>query len=203
MKIICIGRNYVEHARELNNPLPRVPVFFMKQESCIVRNNKPFFYPDFSKNVHYEVEIVFKIGKVGKKIEKQFASRYYSEVGLGIDFTARDLQENARKEGLPWEIAKAFDYSAPLSRFIPKKEFQDINNIRFHLDINGKTVQKAGTNDMIFPIDELISYVSQFITLKTGDILFTGTPTGVGPVQIGDHLEGYIEDRKMLDFYVK
>ena len=203
MKIICIGRNYVEHARELNNPLPRVPVFFMKQESCIVRNNKPFFYPDFSKNVHYEVEIVFKIGKVGKRIEKHFASRYYSEVGLGIDFTARDLQENARKEGLPWEIAKAFDYSAPLSRFIPIKEFQDINNIRFHLDINGKTVQKAGTNDMIFPIDELISYVSQFITLKTGDILFTGTPSGVGPVQIGDHLEGYLEERKMLDFYVK
>lgn len=203
MKIICIGRNYVEHARELNNPLPTVPVFFMKHESCIVRNNKPFFYPDFSKNVHYEAEIVFKIGKVGKKIQKQFASRYYSEVGLGIDFTARDLQESARKEGLPWEIAKAFDYSAPLSRFISKKEFPNINNIHFQLDINGKTVQKASTGDMIFPIDELISYVSQFITLKTGDILFTGTPSGVGPVRIGDHLQGYLESRKMLDFYVK
>jgi acylpyruvate hydrolase len=203
MKIICIGRNYAEHALELNHPLPEVPVFFMKHESCIVRNNKPFFYPDFSKNIHYEVEIVFKLGKVGKKIEKQFASRYYSEVGLGIDFTARDLQESARKEGLPWEIAKAFDHSAPLSRFISKKEFQDINNIQFQLDINGNTVQKASTHDMIFSIDELISYVSQFITLKTGDILFTGTPSGVGPVKIGDHLEGYLEDRKMLDFYVK
>jgi acylpyruvate hydrolase len=203
VKIICIGRNYAEHARELNNPLPKVPVFFMKQESCIVRNNRPFFYPDFSKNVHYEVEIVFKIGKVGKRIEKQFASRYYSEVGLGIDFTARDLQESARREGLPWEIAKAFDYSAPLSRFISKKEFQDVNNIQFHLDLNGKTVQKASTQDMIFRVDELISYISQFITLKTGDLIFTGTPSGVGPVQIGDHLEVYIEDRKMLDFYVK
>ena len=175
----------------------------MKHESCIVRKNKPFFYPDFSKNVHYEAEIVFKISKVGKKIAKQFASRYYSEVGMGIDFTARDLQESARKEGLPWEIAKAFDHSAPLSRFISKKEFHDINNIHFQLDINGKTVQKASTHDMIFPVDQLISYVSQFITLKTGDLLFTGTPSGVGPVHIGDHLEGYLEGRKMLDFYVK
>jgi acylpyruvate hydrolase len=203
MKIICIGRNYVEHARELNNPLPKVPVFFMKHESCVVRNNKPFFYPDFSKNVHYEAEIVFKICRVGKKIEKHFASRYYCEVGLGIDFTARDLQESARKEGLPWEIAKAFDNSAPLSKFINKREFPDINSINFHLDINGKTVQQASTKDMIFPIDDLISYVSQFITLKTGDILFTGTPAGVGPVQIGDHLEGYIEKKKMLDFYIR
>jgi len=175
----------------------------MKHESCIVRNNKPFFYPDFSKNVHYEAEIVFKISKVGKKIAKHFASRYYSEVGMGIDFTARDLQESARKEGLPWEIAKAFDHSAPLSRFISKKEFPDINNIHFQLDINDKTVQKASTHDMIFPVDQLISYVSQFITLKTGDLLFTGTPSGVGPIHIGDHLEGYLEGRKMLDFYVK
>jgi len=203
MKIICIGRNYIEHARELNNPLPKVPVFFMKHESCVVRNNKPFFYPDFSKNIHYEVEIVFKIGRVGKKIEKRFASRYYSEVGLGIDFTARDLQESARKEGLPWEMAKAFDNSAPLSRFMTKKEFPDINNIQFHLDLNGTTVQQASTKDMIFPVEELISYISQFITLKTGDLLFTGTPSGVGPVKIGDHLEGYIEEKKMLDFYVK
>jgi acylpyruvate hydrolase len=203
MKIICIGRNYLEHAKELKNPIPEVPVFFMKHESCIVRNNKPFYYPDFSTNIHYEVEIVFKIGMVGKKIEKKFASRYYSEIGLGIDFTARDLQEDARKEGLPWEICKAFDNSAPLSRFIPKKEFPDIHNIHFHLDLTGKTVQQASTKDMIFTIEDLISYVSQFITLKTGDIIFTGTPSGVGPVKIGDHLTGYIEDRKMLDFYIK
>lgn len=203
MKIICIGRNYAEHAKELKNPLPSVPVFFMKHESCIVRNNKPFYYPDFSSNIHYEAEIVFKIGKVGKKIEKRFANRYYSEVGLGIDFTARDLQESARKEGLPWEIAKAFDHSAPLSRFIHKKDIEDIHNIHFHLDINGKTVQKASTKDMIFSVDELISYLSRFITLKTGDIIFTGTPSGVGPVQIGDHLEGYLEGKKMLDFFIK
>jgi acylpyruvate hydrolase len=203
MKIICIGRNYAEHAKELNNPLPKVPVFFMKHESCIVRNNKPFYYPGFSSNIHYEVEIVFKIGKVGKKIEKKFASRYYNEIGLGIDLTARDLQEDARKAGLPWEISKAFDNSAPLSRFISRKEFPDINNIHFHLDLNGKTVQQASTKEMIFPVDELISYISNYITLKTGDILFTGTPAGVGPVKIGDHLEGYIEDRKMLDFYIK
>jgi 2-keto-4-pentenoate hydratase/2-oxohepta-3-ene-1,7-dioic acid hydratase in catechol pathway len=175
----------------------------MKHESCIVRNNKPFYYPDFSSNIHYEAEIVFKIGKVGKKIEKRFANRYYSEVGLGIDFTARDLQESARKEGLPWEIAKAFDHSAPLSRFIHKKDIEDIHNIHFHLDINGKTVQKASTKDMIFSVDELISYLSRFITLKTGDIIFTGTPSGVGPVQIGDHLEGYLEGKKMLDFFIK
>jgi 2-keto-4-pentenoate hydratase/2-oxohepta-3-ene-1,7-dioic acid hydratase in catechol pathway len=203
MKIICIGQNYKEHAKELNNPIPKVPVFFMKQESCIVRNNKPFYYPDFSEKIHYEVEIVFKIGRVGKRIEKKFASRYYSEIGLGIDFTARDLQEIARKAGLPWEISKAFDNSAPLSRFLPRKDFPDTNNIHFHLDLNGKTVQQSSTKDMIFPVDELISYVSQFITLKTGDLLFTGTPSGVGPVRVGDHLEGYIEDKKMMDFNIK
>jgi 2-keto-4-pentenoate hydratase/2-oxohepta-3-ene-1,7-dioic acid hydratase in catechol pathway len=203
MKVICIGRNYAEHAKELKNPIPKVPVFFMKHESCIVRNNKPFYYPDFSRNIHYEAEIVFKIGKAGKKIEKKFASRYYSEIGMGIDFTARDLQEEARKAGLPWEICKAFDNSAPLSRFIQKKEFPDTSDIHFRLDLNGKTVQQASTRDMIFSIEDLISYVSGFITLKTGDIIFTGTPSGVGPVKIGDHLEGYIGERKMLNFFVK
>jgi 2-keto-4-pentenoate hydratase/2-oxohepta-3-ene-1,7-dioic acid hydratase in catechol pathway len=175
----------------------------MKHESCIVRNNKPFYYPDFSRNIHYEAEIVFKIGKAGKKIEKKFASRYYSEIGMGIDFTARDLQEEARKAGLPWEICKAFDNSAPLSRFIQKKEFPDTSDIHFRLDLNGKTVQQASTRDMIFSIEDLISYISGFITLKTGDIIFTGTPSGVGPVKIGDHLEGYIGERKMLNFFVK
>lgn len=203
MKIICIGRNYAEHARELNNPLPDVPIFFMKHESCIVRNNKPFFYPDFSQNIHHEVEIVIKIGRLGKRIEKRFAHRYYNEIGIGIDFTARDLQENARQKGLPWEIAKAFDFSAPVSRFIAKKDYPDIQNITFHLDINGKTVQHSNTAGMIFPVDELISYVSRFITLKTGDLIFTGTPSGVGPVKVGDHLEVYLEDRKMMDFWVR
>ena len=203
MKIICIGRNYVEHAREMKNPLTDVPIFFMKKESCIVRNNKPFFYPGFSRNIHHEVEIVIRIGKPGKSIEKKFADRYYDEIGIGIDFTARDLQEDARKKGLPWEIAKAFDHSAPISRFVSKNEYPGIQNIHFHLDINGKTVQDSSTARMIFTVDELISYISRFITLKTGDLIFTGTPAGVGPVKIGDRLEAYIEDRKMMDFYIK
>lgn len=203
MKIICIGRNYVEHAREMKNPLPEVPIFFMKHEACIVKNNRPFFYPDFSRDIHHEVEIVIKIGRLGKKIEKRFAHRYFEQIGIGIDFTARDLQEKARQKGLPWEIAKAFDHSAPISRFLPKTEFPDINNISFHLDLNGKTVQHASTKDMIFSVDELISYITGFITLKTGDLIFTGTPSGVGPVKIGNHLEAYIEGRKMMDFFVR
>jgi len=203
MKIICIGQNYAEHVKEMKSPLPEEPVFFMKHEACIVRNNRPFFYPGFSKEIHHEVEIVIKIGRLGKKIEKRFAHRYYDEIGIGIDFTARDLQNKARQKGLPWEIAKAFDFSAPVSRFIPKTQIPDINDISFHLDLNGKTVQQASTKDMIFSVDELISYVSGFITLKTGDLIFTGTPSGVGPVKIGDHIEAYIEGQKMMDFFVR
>ena len=203
MKIICIGRNYIEHAKEMKSPLPDAPIFFMKHEACIVRNNRPFFYPNFSKEIHHEVEIVIKISRLGKKIEKRFAHRYYDEVGIGIDFTARDLQEKARQKGLPWEIAKAFDNSAPISRFIPKQKFPDINEIPFRLDINGTTIQKANTKEMIFSVDEIISYVSGFITFKTGDLVFTGTPSGVGPVKIGDHLEAYIEEHKMMDFFVR
>ena len=203
MKIICIGRNYIEHARELKNPLPESPIFFMKHEACVVRNNKPFFYPDFSRDIHHEVEIVVKIARLGKKIERKFAHRYFEQIGIGIDFTARDLQEKARHNGLPWEIAKAFDHSAPISRFLPKTEFPDINDISFHLDLNGKTVQHASTKDMIFSVDELISYISGFVTLKTGDLIFTGTPSGVGQVKIGDHLEAYISGRKMMDFFVR
>ena len=203
MKIICLARNYVAHAKELNNPLPGKPMFFMKHENCIVRDNKPFFYPDFSSDVHHEVEIVLKISKVGKNIEQKFAQRYYSEIGLGIDFTARDLQAEAKKNGSPWEIAKSFDYSAPLSGFLPVSEFTDVNKISFHLDINGKLVQEGNTELMIFPVDVQIAYISQFVTLKTGDLLFTGTPAGVGPVKIGDRLEAYLEGRKMMDFYVK
>ena len=203
MKIICLARNYVAHAKELNNPLPEKPIYFMKHENCIVLDNKPFYYPDFSSNIHHEVEIVLKISNVGKNIEKKFAHRYYDGIGLGIDFTARDLQDEAKQGGAPWEIAKSFDYSAPLSDFIPVSDFDDVNRISFHLDINGKTVQEGNTERMIFPVDVQIAYISRFITLKTGDLLFTGTPAGVGPVKIGDHLEAYLDDRRMMDFYVK
>jgi acylpyruvate hydrolase len=203
MKIICLARNYVAHAKELNNPLPEKPLFFMKHENSIVRGNKPFYYPDFSTDIHHELELVLKISKVGKNIEKKFADRYYDEIGLGIDFTARDLQTEARKNGAPWEIAKAFDNSAPLSDFLPVSDFKDINSIAFQLDINGKRVQEGDAGLMIFPIEVQIAYISRFITLKTGDIIFTGTPAGVGPVKIGDHLEAYLEGKKMLDFYVK
>jgi len=203
MKIICLARNYVAHAKELNNPLPEKPMFFMKHENCIVRNNKPFYYPEFSSDVHHEIELVLKISKVGKNIDPKFAHRYYDEVGLGIDFTARDLQMEAKKAGAPWEIAKSFDHSAPLSEFLSVAELGDINNISFHLDINGKTVQDGNSGLMIFPFDVQIAYISRFITLKTGDLLFTGTPEGVGPVKIGDHLEAYLGERKLMDFQVK
>jgi 2-keto-4-pentenoate hydratase/2-oxohepta-3-ene-1,7-dioic acid hydratase in catechol pathway len=203
MKIICIGRNYVEHARELNNPLPEKPVFFLKPDTALIIRNRPFFYPDFSGDIHYEVELVIKINRNGKHIPEKFAAGYYDQVGLGIDFTARDLQSHSKSKGLPWEVAKAFDGSAPVSRFIPLADLQDRGNIRFRLDINGTTVQEGESNLMIFPVDRVISYVSQFISLKMGDLFFTGTPKGVGPVQIGDQLTGYIEDRKMLDFRIK
>jgi len=203
VKIICIGRNYLEHARELNNPPPVVPIFFLKHEGCLVRHNRPFVLPDFSNEIHYEVELVVRINRQGEKIDRASAARYYREVGLGIDFTARDLQRKAREEGLPWEPAKAFDDSAPVSRFLPLKQFGDIQNLQFYLDINGKTVQKGNSKDMIFPVDELISFVSRYITIKTGDLIFTGTPEGVGPVRTGDHLEAYLEGRKMLDFYIR
>ncbi len=203
MKIICIGRNYVDHAKELNNPLPDKPVFFLKPDSALVIRNRPFFYPDFSDNVHYEIEIVIKIGRVGRSIASKYAHRYYSEVALGVDFTARDLQSEAKNNGLPWEIAKGFDYSAPVSKFLHLSDFDSVQKIPFRLDLNGKTVQNGNTADMIFPVDELISYVSGFMTLKTGDLLFTGTPAGVGPVKIDDRLEGFIGNQKMLDFFVK
>ena len=203
MKIIAIGRNYIDHAKELNNPIPEKPVFFMKPESAIIRSNKPFFYPDFSNNIHYETEIVIKIDRLGKHISEKFAQRYYKEIGIGIDFTARDLQAKAKEKGLPWEIAKAFDGSAPLSEFLPVSDFKDVNNINFSLKINDKIVQEGNTKDMIFSFNKIISYVSQFVTLKIGDLIFTGTPAGVGQVFINDRLEAYIEDQKMMDFLVK
>lgn len=198
MKIICIGRNYAEHAKEINNPLPKEPVFFLKPDTCLIQKNQPFFYPDFSEDIHYETEIVVRINKIGKHIQKKFAHTYYSEIAIGIDFTARDLQQKCKEKGLPWEIAKAFDNAAPISKFVNLSEFNDLQNINFHLDINGKTVQNGNTADMIFMVDEIIEYVSKFITLKIGDLIFTGTPAGVGPVKIGDKLEAYIENEMLL-----
>ncbi len=203
MKIIAIGRNYAEHAQELNNPVPKEPMFFMKPETSIIRNNKPFFYPDFSNDVHYETEIVVKINRLGKNIETRFAHRYYQEIGLGIDFTARDLQQKCKEKGKPWEIAKAFDGSAPISEFVNKSKYLDLNNINFSMELNGNQVQAGNTKDMIFNIDSLISYVSKFVTLKIGDLLFTGTPAGVGSVKKGDRLVAKIEDDIFLDFFVK
>ncbi len=203
MKIIAIGRNYPDHAKEMDNPLPEVPVFFLKPDSALIKNNKPFFLPDFSGEIHHEVEIVVKIDRLGKNINTGYANRYYSEIGIGIDFTARDLQRHCKKEGLPWEIAKAFDGSAPLGKFVNKSNFHDINDIPFRLEINGNVVQTGNTGQMIFPFDELIAYVSRFFTLKTGDLLFTGTPAGVGQVHRNDHLQAFIQDKLLLDFYVK
>jgi acylpyruvate hydrolase len=204
MKIICIGRNYTEHAKELNNPLPEKPVFFLKPDTALVIRNRPFFYPDFSQDVHYETELVLKICKVGKSIPEKYASDFYDRIGLGLDFTARDLQQKCKEKGLPWEIAKGFDYSAPISQeFIPKENFSDLKNIKFHLLLNGIKVQEGNSADMIFSFEKVISYVSQFMTLRTGDLIFTGTPAGVGPVKIGDKLEAFLEDKPLLSCYIK
>lgn len=203
MKIICIGRNYAEHAKELNNPVPTVPVIFMKPDTAILKDNKPFYHPEFSKDIHYELEIVLKVSKEGKHIAEKFAHKYYDEIGLGIDFTARDIQQKHKEKGLPWELAKSFDFSAPISRFIPKDQFKDLYQLNFHLELNGQTVQKGNTSDLLFQFEKLIAFVSQYITLKKGDLIFTGTPEGVGKVNIGDHLAGYLEGEILLDFFVK
>jgi len=203
MKIICIGRNYVAHARELNNEVPERPVFFMKPDSALVTDNRPFFYPDFSKDVHHELEVVIRIDRLGRSIDEKFASRYYNEVALGVDFTARDLQMEQKKKGLPWEIAKGFDYSAPISEFFPLERFGDIHDLNFRLFKNGELVQDGSTSLMIFSFEKIIAYVSQFMTLKTGDLIYTGTPAGVGPVKVNDHLEAYLEEEKLMDFMVK
>ena len=203
MKIFAIGHNYSEHNKELNSAQPTEPVVFMKPDSALLKNNKPFFIPDFTQELHYETELIIKFNRLGKNIDSKFSSRYYAEIGLGVDFTARDLQRKLKSEGKPWEICKAFDNSAVVGNFIQVAEIEDVQNIQFRLDINGKTVQKGNSSDMIFPISELIAYVSRFFTIKIGDILFTGTPVGVGKVAIGDRLEGYIFDKKMFDFYIK
>lgn len=203
MKIIGIGRNYVKHAKELKNPLPKEPICFLMPDSALLRNNKPFFIPDFSENVHYEVEIVLKINRLGKNIDLKFASRYYNEVAIGIDFTARDLQKKAAENGLPWTLAKGFDNACAISKFIPIRELPDSEKINFYLEKNKQRVQSGNTADMIFSFDAIISYLSRFMTLKIGDIIFTGTPAGVGPVQIGDHLKAAIEDKTLLDLYIR
>lgn len=203
MKIIAIGRNYAEHAKELNNPIPAVPVIFMKPDTAVLKDNKPFYHPEFSTDIHHEIELVLKISKEGKHIAQKFAGSYFDEIGLGIDFTARDIQQKHKEKGLPWELAKAFDNSAPISKFIPKSEFKDLSNLNLRLDINDNTVQEGNTKDLLFPFENIIAFVSQYITLKKGDLIFTGTPKGVGKVNIGDHLCGYLEDQKLLDFYIR
>ena len=201
MKIICIGRNYSAHAKEMGNSIPKEPIFFLKPDSAILPKRNPFYIPDFSQEIHYEVELLIKIKKLGKSINIEYAKDYYSEIGLGIDFTARDLQENCKKLGRPWEIAKAFDQSAVISeKFI---EIESLNEINFSLKKNGEIVQKSNLKEMIFSTDQIIHYISKYMTLKIGDLIFTGTPSGVGPVKIGDKLEGFINEQKMLSVNIK
>lgn len=203
MKVIAIGRNYAEHAKELNNPVPTVPVIFLKPDTAVLKDNKPFYHPEFSSDIHHEIELVLKVSKEGKHISEKFAANYFEEIGLGIDFTARDIQQKHKEKGLPWELAKAFDNSAPVSRFIPKSEFKDLYNLNFKLDINERTVQEGNTSDLLFSFEYIIAFVSKYFTLKKGDLIFTGTPQGVGKVNPGDHLAGYLEDIKLLDFDVR
>lgn len=203
MKIIAIGRNYAAHIAELNNERPAEPVIFMKPDSAILRNNAPFYHPEYSNNIHFEVELLLKINRVGKFVEKRFAHKYFDEVGIGIDFTARDLQQKCKEKGLPWEIAKGFNGSAPISPFVPKSKYKDLGNLNFSLQKNGKLQQQGNTSLMLFDFGDIIAYVSQFFTLKKGDIIFTGTPAGVGPIAVGDQLTAYIEEEKMLEVEIK
>lgn len=203
MKIICIGRNYAAHIEELKNEKPGKPVVFLKPDTALLKGGAPFYYPDFSQNIHHELELVLKISKEGKYIQPQFAHRYFDQIGLGIDFTARDLQDQCKAKGLPWEIAKAFNGSAPVGDFKSVADIADMKDIDFHLEINGELKQKGNTSLMFFDFATIISYVSQFFTLKKGDLIYTGTPAGVGPVKMGDRLVGFIGTEKMLDFEVK
>ena len=204
MKIICIGRNYADHAKELKNEVPTEPVFFLKPDSAILPTNKPFFYPEFSSEIHHEVEIVVRINRLGKHIDEKFAPNYYQEIAIGIDFTARDIQQQCKEKGLPWEKAKAFDHSAPISKFYPISKFtNNIQSLHFHLLKNDEKVQQGNTCNMLFSINQIIAYVSKFMTLKIGDLIFTGTPSGVGPVKIGDKLEAFIENEKLLTIPIR
>lgn len=203
MKIIAIGRNYAAHAKELNNPVPTTPVIFMKPDTALLKDNKPFYIPDFSSDIHYELEIVLKIGKEGKHIQEKFAATYYDEIGLGIDFTARDIQNIHKEKGLPWELAKAFDHSAAVSTFVPKSKFENLYNLPFELKINQENRQNGNTKNLLFSFEKIISFVSQYITLKKGDLIFTGTPEGVGQVHPGDHLEAWLAGEQLLNFNIK
>jgi acylpyruvate hydrolase len=204
MKIIAVGRNYAEHAKELNNPVPTTaPVIFMKPDTALLKDNKPFYHPDFSDDIHHEIEIVLKVCKEGKNISEKFAADYFDEIALGVDFTARDIQQRHKEKGLPWELAKGFDGSAPISNFLPKSQFADLYDLNFKLDVNGANRQTGSTKDLLFKFEFIIAFVSKYITLKKGDLIYTGTPQGVAKVNIGDRLEGYLENQKMLDFYVK
>jgi 2-keto-4-pentenoate hydratase/2-oxohepta-3-ene-1,7-dioic acid hydratase in catechol pathway len=204
MRIFAVGRNYAEHIKELNNERPDEPVIFTKPDTALLRNQTPFYYPDFSKDIHYEVELVLRICKEGKNIQEKFAEKYFDAIGIGVDFTARDLQQKAKEKGLPWDIAKGFNGSAPISeKFIPVAEFKNLKDINFSLTINGGVRQQGNTSLMIFSFEYVISYLSKFFTLRTGDLIFTGTPKGVGPVHVGDTLSAYIENEKLLEFDVK
>lgn len=203
MKIICIGLNYRKHAMELGRKLPEEPVVFLKPDSSLLKNNKPFFLPGFSKMIQYEAEIVLMISKLGKGIDAKYAHRYYDEITVGIDITARDIQNRNSAAGLPWELSKCFDGAAPLGKFIPVSSVGDIKNLDFRLEINDRTVQQGNTADMIFSFNEIIAYISTFFTLKTGDLIFTGTPSGIGPLKKDDHLVAYLGNKNLLDFYIK
>ena len=204
MKIICIGRNYTEHIAELKNEKPDEPVIFMKPDSAVLLKKQPFFIPPFSNDIHYEVELLVRINKIGKFIQKKFAHKYYDEIGLGIDFTARDLQKKLKEKGLPWEKAKGFDGSAVIGeKWIQKSHFKDLNDLEFSLKKNGEEVQQGRTSHMLWKIDEIIEYISQYFTLKIGDVIFTGTPAGVGPVAINDELSGFIEDQQIFSIHIK
>jgi len=203
MKLICIGRNYTKHIEELANERPAEPVVFMKPDTSILLKRQPFFIPDFSNDIHHEVEILVKVNKVGKHIDKKFAHKYYDEIGLGIDFTARDLQSKLKEKGLPWEKAKAFDGAAVIGKWLPKTEFEDVDDIDFHLLKNDDIVQKGNTSHMLWKIDELIEYVSKYFTLKIGDIIFTGTPAGVGKVIANDKLKGFINKKELFSIIIK
>jgi len=203
MKIFCIGRNYVDHAKELNNPVPSEPLIFMKPPTALLLANRPFYYPDFTKDLHYEGELVLRVCKNGRSVQPEFAGRYYDAIAFGIDFTARDVQDKLKQKGQPWEIAKGFDRSAPLSAFMPIEELRDRQNIHFQLHKNGELVQDGHSADMIFQFNTLICHISRYFTLQKGDYIFTGTPAGVGPVQIGDVLEGFIEGEKKIECRIK
>lgn len=203
MKIICVGRNYVDHAKELNNPVPKKPLLFFKPDTAVLRNNKDFYYPSFTQDLHFECELVIRIGKEGKHIQQEYASNYIDGIGLGIDMTARDIQDEAKAKSWPWFLAKGFNDSAPVSEFFPPEQFPDLQALSFTCKINGETRQEGRTEDMIFSVSYLLFYITQFVTVKTGDLIFTGTPAGVGPLQIGDHIEAWLEGNKCLDFHVK